>query len=104
MEALNSGSLRAGGGVDFIAPAINCYSRPIDIFTTMAPIRNSAIIFKSKPLGPLVPGEHLVFQDDSMIDINAVPLNGGIITKTAYLGLDPWLRGRMMYEYALDKP
>ncbi|KAG8903229.1 hypothetical protein FRC01_009286, partial [Tulasnella sp. 417] len=38
------------------------------------------------------------------IDIDNEPLNGGILTKTVALGIDPWLRSRMAYEYKPNTP
>ena len=41
-------------------------------------------------------GEHLVFEPDAdTIDLENVPLNGGVLVKTLYLSVDPYLRGRM---------
>jgi hypothetical protein len=43
-----------------------------------------------------IPNEHLVYEPDSgTIDIDNVPLDGGVLARTIYLSLDPYLRGRM---------
>ncbi|KAG8980262.1 hypothetical protein FRB90_007708, partial [Tulasnella sp. 427] len=51
-----------------------------------------------------VPGENFVHRDDITIDVDNAPLNGGILTKTVALGIDIWLRSRMVYEYRPDTP
>lgn len=41
-------------------------------------------------------GEHLVYEADvETIDLDNVPLNGGVLVKTLYLSVDPYMRNRM---------
>lgn len=45
---------------------------------------------------PLPSGEHLVYEPDAeSIDINTVPLNGGVLLKTLYVSVDPYTRSQM---------
>ncbi|CAE6418902.1 unnamed protein product [Rhizoctonia solani] len=60
----------------------------------MSPTKNSAAIFNSVPQGYPVLGETII-TGHSTIDIENVPLAGGILAKTVYLAIDPYLRGRM---------
>jgi len=62
----------------------------------MSPIPNPRVIFNSVPKEYPVPGETLIYQPDSeTIDLDAVSLNGGILVKTLYLSMDPYMRWRM---------
>ncbi|KAJ7864452.1 hypothetical protein B0H14DRAFT_440336 [Mycena olivaceomarginata] len=58
---------------------------------------NPRLVFAKRPdVGILpVPGEHLVFDPSPSIDLDAVPLNGGFLTKTLMLAPEPFLRERM---------
>ncbi|KAG8900974.1 hypothetical protein FRB99_005648, partial [Tulasnella sp. 403] len=58
-------------------------------------VRNAAIIFLSKPTSYPIPGEHLEYRDDATIDLENVPLNGGVLAKAICFGVDPWYRLRM---------
>lgn len=43
-----------------------------------------------------LPGEHLVYEADAQtIDLENVPLDGGVLVKTLYISVDPYMRGRM---------
>lgn len=43
-----------------------------------------------------LPGKTLVYEPDAeTIDLDNVPLNGGVLVKTLYLSIDPYFRGRM---------
>ncbi|KAJ7274866.1 hypothetical protein C8J57DRAFT_1505610 [Mycena rebaudengoi] len=42
-----------------------------------------------------VPGQTTVYDDTQTIDLETVPLNGGLLVKTLVLSIDPFLRGRM---------
>ncbi|KAF8205311.1 hypothetical protein K438DRAFT_1579322, partial [Mycena galopus ATCC 62051] len=56
------------------------------------------IIFAKRPNGAdilPVPGEHLIFDASPSIDLEAVSLNGGFLTKTLMLTPEPFLRERM---------
>lgn len=48
---------------------------------------NPRLVFAKRPGGGIlpVPGEHLVFDPSPSIDLDAVPLNGGFLTKTLML-------------------
>ncbi|KIO30148.1 hypothetical protein M407DRAFT_20816 [Tulasnella calospora MUT 4182] len=65
---------------------------------------NPTIIFVSATQGIPVPGQNLVYRQDITIDVDNEPLNGGILTKSVALGIDPWLRSRMVYEYKPNTP
>ncbi|KIY68271.1 NAD-P-binding protein [Cylindrobasidium torrendii FP15055 ss-10] len=62
----------------------------------MSPIRNAAIIF-NEPLdkGYPEPGKTLVYDTDRTIDLENVPLHGGLLVKVLYLSNDPYLRQKM---------
>ncbi|KAI0672253.1 NAD(P)-binding protein [Trametes maxima] len=60
----------------------------------MAPVKNGRYIFNEVPTGYPVPGKTLVYEE-SEIDPDTVPLNGGFIVKILVLSVDPYLRGRM---------
>ncbi|KAJ7599454.1 NAD(P)-binding protein [Mycena floridula] len=62
----------------------------------MAPITNARLTFKKKPEGYPIPGETTVYDDTPTIDLENVPLNGGILLKTLCLSIDPAIRGRMV--------
>ncbi|KAF8193890.1 hypothetical protein K438DRAFT_1828217 [Mycena galopus ATCC 62051] len=61
----------------------------------MAPIRNARVLFNSVPNGYPVPGETTIYDTTQEIDLETVPLNGGILVKTLVLSVDPYFRGRM---------
>ncbi|KAG8681155.1 hypothetical protein FRC11_001498 [Ceratobasidium sp. 423] len=61
----------------------------------MAPVQNARLIFNKVPRDFPVPGETTVYDTSETIDLDSVPLNGGILTKTLYLSIDPYFRGRM---------
>ncbi|KAF9547764.1 hypothetical protein CPC08DRAFT_611511, partial [Agrocybe pediades] len=42
-----------------------------------------------------VPGENIVYDTSEKIDLDNVPLNGGILLKTLEVSVDPYMRGRM---------
>ena len=41
------------------------------------------------------PGKTTIYDESQTIDLEKVPLNGGILTKTMSLSIDPYLRGKM---------
>lgn len=61
----------------------------------MAPISNPRVILSSRPTGYPVPGKDITYDSARTIDPTTVALNGGFLTKTLWLSLDPYLRGRM---------
>lgn len=60
----------------------------------MAPIQNRSAVFNEFPQGFPVVGKTVITKTES-IDLDSVPLNGGILVKTLYLSIDPYLRGLM---------
>ncbi len=42
-----------------------------------------------------VPGQTTVYDASQTIDLENVPLNGGILVKTLVVSVDPYLRGKM---------
>lgn len=42
-----------------------------------------------------MPGKTTVYDESQTIDLDSVPLNGGVLVKTLVLSIDPYLRGRM---------
>ncbi|KAF7360694.1 Zinc-type alcohol dehydrogenase-like protein PB24D3.08c [Mycena venus] len=58
---------------------------------------NPRVVFAKRPgAGNLpIPGEHIVYDASPTIDLDAVPLNGGFLTKTLMLSPEPFLRERM---------
>lgn len=64
--------------------------------TTMAPVRNARVIYKSHPSTYLVPGETTQYDASQTIDIDNVPLNGGeFILQSIAVSSDPVIRLRM---------
>ncbi|KAG9317021.1 hypothetical protein JVU11DRAFT_1203 [Chiua virens] len=61
----------------------------------MAPTTNARAIFNEIPTDYPVPGRTVVHDTTQTIDLENVPLNGGILLKTLVLSIDPYLRGRM---------
>ncbi|KAF8444566.1 alcohol dehydrogenase [Boletus edulis BED1] len=61
----------------------------------MAPIRNARQIFNEIPTDYPVPGRTVVYDTSQAIDLESVPLHGGILLKTLVLSIDPYLRSRM---------
>ena len=41
------------------------------------------------------PGKTTVYDESQTIDLDNVPLNGGVLVKTLIVGADPYLRGKM---------
>ncbi|KAF4616129.1 hypothetical protein D9613_011261 [Agrocybe pediades] len=61
----------------------------------MPEVTNGRVLFKSIPEGYPVPGENIVYDTSEKIDLDNVPLNGGILLKTLEVSVDPYMRGRM---------
>ncbi|KAG8894742.1 hypothetical protein FRC01_012781 [Tulasnella sp. 417] len=70
----------------------------------MTTIKNSSVIFSSRPGGFPIPGEHLVVTDDATINLDLVPLNGGLLVKTIALSVDPYYRIMMDTTYKIGEP
>ncbi|KAJ7844817.1 alcohol dehydrogenase [Mycena leptocephala] len=61
----------------------------------MAPITNARVLFAAIPKDFPIPGETTVYDVSQKIDLDTVPLNGGFLTQTLVLSIDPYMRGRM---------
>jgi hypothetical protein len=78
----------------------------------MAPIQNARVIFGAVPKGMgsvidtvfhsqkwldfPIPGETTIYDTTETIDLDTVPLEGGILIKALVLAVDPFLRGLMI--------
>ncbi|EUC54867.1 zinc-binding dehydrogenase [Rhizoctonia solani AG-3 Rhs1AP] len=60
----------------------------------MAPTKNGSIVFREPPTDYPIPGKTVVYEQGT-IDLDQVPLNGGILVKTLWISIDPYLRGRL---------
>ncbi|CCO38026.1 hypothetical protein BN14_12188 [Rhizoctonia solani AG-1 IB] len=60
----------------------------------MSPIPNRGAIYNSIPDGYPVLNETITLGTDT-IDLESAPLNGGILVKSLWLSIDPFLRERM---------
>jgi len=47
------------------------------------------------PTGYPIPGKTTIYDESEVIDLENVPVNGGVLLKTLVLSADPYLRGRM---------
>ncbi|PIL25993.1 hypothetical protein GSI_11747 [Ganoderma sinense ZZ0214-1] len=63
----------------------------------MAPVKNGRVIFNEMPTDYPIPGQTTVYDESETIDLENVPLNGGILIKTLVVSIDPYLR-RMMID------
>jgi len=63
----------------------------------MTSVTNPTILFNAIPKDWPVVGEHLVCDTSTTIDLERIPLNGGVLLKTLLLSPDPYMRGRMRY-------
>ncbi|RFU33251.1 hypothetical protein B7463_g3063, partial [Scytalidium lignicola] len=61
-------------------------------------VQNKALIFKSVPNGPPVPGKDIAVETREF-DPEQAPPPGGITTKNYYASLDPYQRGRMRHAH-----
>ncbi|KAJ7119346.1 NAD(P)-binding protein [Mycena crocata] len=61
----------------------------------MAPVRNGRVLFNSPPEDYPVPGTTTVYDATETIDLENVPLNGGVLVKVLVLSVDPYMRGRL---------
>ncbi|KAJ7206293.1 hypothetical protein GGX14DRAFT_522436 [Mycena pura] len=61
----------------------------------MAPVTNARVLFSAIPKGYPIPGETTVYDTTQTIDLENVPLNGGILIKVLILSVDPYMRGRL---------
>ncbi|KAJ3806955.1 hypothetical protein F5876DRAFT_90818 [Lentinula aff. lateritia] len=61
----------------------------------MAPITNGRTLFNDIPSGFPEPGKTTVYDTSQTIDLENVPLNGGVLVKTLVLSADPYMRVQM---------
>ncbi|KAJ4474964.1 hypothetical protein J3R30DRAFT_3505583 [Lentinula aciculospora] len=61
----------------------------------MAPITNGRTLFNEIPTGFPEPGKTTVYDTSKTIDLESVPLNGGVLVKTLVLSADPYMRVQM---------
>ncbi|KAJ6487086.1 alcohol dehydrogenase [Mycena vitilis] len=61
----------------------------------MAPVTNGRILFNALPEDYPVPGKTTVYDTSQTIDLDNVPLNGGILIKVLVLSVDPYMRSRL---------
>ncbi|EIM82740.1 alcohol dehydrogenase [Stereum hirsutum FP-91666 SS1] len=63
----------------------------------MVPVINGRTLFNEIPTGRYpVPGKTTIHDTSQTIDLDNVPLEGGILVKTLVLSIDPYLRGLMI--------
>lgn len=60
----------------------------------MPTVKNGSVVYAAHPEGDIEPDVHLKYVE-SEIDLESVPLNGGVLLKTIALSSDPYLRYRM---------
>ncbi|KAJ6538381.1 hypothetical protein DFH09DRAFT_1323902 [Mycena vulgaris] len=61
----------------------------------MSPIQNGRVVFASVPKDFPVPGQTTVYDATQKIDLENVPLHGGVLIKTLVLSIDPFMRNMM---------
>ena len=59
----------------------------------MSPTRNAAAIYAAEPTGHIEPGVHVKYVEGE-IDLDNVPLHGGVLLKTIAVSSDPYMRYR----------
>ena len=57
-------------------------------------VKNGTVIYAAQPTGLIVPDETVKYIEEE-IDLENIPLNGGVLIKTLALSSDPYLRYRM---------
>ncbi|KAJ7243069.1 hypothetical protein C8J57DRAFT_1367145 [Mycena rebaudengoi] len=61
----------------------------------MPSVTNGRLLFNEVPKDYPVPGQTTVYDTSESIDLENVPLNGGILVKTLVLSVDPYMRGKL---------
>ncbi|TCD60377.1 hypothetical protein EIP91_010258 [Steccherinum ochraceum] len=61
----------------------------------MAPVKNGRHLFKEIASGFPEPGKTTAYDETQTIDLEKVPLKGGMLVKILYISIDPYLRFRM---------
>ena len=62
--------------------------------SNMPVVRNATVYYVKQPTDKILPGETVKYVEEK-IDLDSVPLNGGILLKTLALSSDPYMRYRM---------
>ena len=60
----------------------------------MPAVRNGTVLYVQEPKDDIEPGVHLKYVEET-IDLDTIPLNGGVLVKTLALSSDPYIRYRM---------
>ena len=60
----------------------------------MPNVKNGTVLYVAEPDKHIDPAVHLKYVDNE-IDLDNVPLNGGVLLKSLYLSSDPYVRYRM---------
>ena len=63
----------------------------------MPVVKNGTVYYVQQPADMIVPGETVKYVEEE-IDLDNVPLNGGVLLKTVALSSDPYMRYRMREE------
>ncbi|PPQ71633.1 hypothetical protein CVT26_010594 [Gymnopilus dilepis] len=61
----------------------------------MSPVVNGRVLFNEIPSDFPVPGKTVVYDTSQVIDLDTVNVDRGILIKTLYLSIDPYMRVRM---------
>ncbi|KAL0950135.1 hypothetical protein HGRIS_010131 [Hohenbuehelia grisea] len=61
----------------------------------MNTVVNGRVIYKAIPHGYPEPGKTVVYDATQAVDLDGVPLGGGILVKTLVLAISPYMRGKM---------
>lgn len=61
----------------------------------MPSIKNNTLLYIAKPSGNFEPGVHTKYVEEE-IDLDTVPLNGGVLIKTIALSSDPYILYRTL--------
>ena len=87
-RAGNLPSLRDFESLSFLLPLLHLEN------SIMSTVENKSWIFNEVPTGFPVVGQTTIVKS-TQIDLDAIPVHGGLLTKTLALSLDPYMRGRM---------
>ena len=114
-----SGVLSSGSspGATYKRPCGAFYSKeyfiPSTLIDRMSPVVNGLVLFNEIPTGHFrpaftslgysqtlladfpIPGKTVVYDTSQVIDLDTVNLDRGILIKTLYLSIDPYMRVRM---------
>ncbi|KAF5355435.1 hypothetical protein D9758_006427 [Tetrapyrgos nigripes] len=62
----------------------------------MAPVRNAKVLFNQPLAGLPEPGKTTIYDTSNIIDLDMVPLNGGVLVKVLSISVEPLTAGLMM--------